>query len=103
MPDTSPTGLTLTHFRMFVPKQVTNKKRVADKKKRKKCKRIDNKGKRGKCLKKAKRTVKTFYVSQRCSNDRRWSFTESTAFRAGGGTHAASTSQGCVQKKSKKK
>jgi hypothetical protein len=103
VPDTSATGLTLTHFRMFVPKQVTNKKRVADKKKRNKCKRIDNKGKRGKCLKKAKRTVKTFYISQRCSNDRRWSFAESTVFRSGGSTHSASTSQACVQKKSKKK
>lgn len=103
VPDTAPTGLTLTHFKMFVPKQVTSKKRVADKKKRKRCKKIDNKGKRGKCLKKAKRTVKSFYISQRCSADRRWSFAESTAFRAGGGTLSASTSQACVQKPSKKK
>jgi hypothetical protein len=103
VPDTSPTGLTLTHFRLFVPKQVTKKKRVVNKKKRNKCKRISNKKKRNTCLKKAKKTVKTFYVSQRCSNDRRWSFTESTAFRSGGGTLSASTSQACVQKPNKKK
>jgi hypothetical protein len=105
VPDTSATGLHLTHFFTSVPIRATGtmKNKPAIKRAKKKCKKISSRSKRSKCLKKAKKKkTRSFYISARCS-DRVWDFTETTTFRAGAPAHTSSTSQPCLQKRSKKK
>jgi hypothetical protein len=77
--DTSSTNLHLVDFHTIVPKKQSVKK---------------NK-KKGKPAK--------FYISARCSGDRRWQFSETTQYRAGGGSSTATTEVPCQQKKEKKK
>jgi hypothetical protein len=78
VPDTSLTGLRLTHFQTSISKLVSVK---ANKKKHKPAK---------------------FYVMAKCSH-KVWSFRSETNFRAGGGQGNATTTVPCTQKKTKKK
>ena len=81
VPDTGQLGQTLVHFRTAVPKQVTKRRTVKNKKTGK------------------KQVIKTFYVSARCGKGKSWQFQETTQFRAGGGTHTASDEVKCKRKK----
>jgi hypothetical protein len=78
VPDTSLTGLHLTHFQTAIGRLVTVK---ANKKKNKPAQ---------------------YYASAKCS-DKTWDFQSTTTFRAGGATQTAHTAIPCKQKKTKKK
>jgi hypothetical protein len=78
VPDTSLTGLHLTHFQVAIPKLVTVKK---NKKKKKPAK---------------------YYASAKCSH-KIWNFNETTTFRAGAPQQSSHTTATCKQKKKKKK
>jgi hypothetical protein len=78
VPDTSLTGLHLTHFQTAIPRLISVK---ANKKKGKPAK---------------------YYVSAKCS-DKTWDFQETTTFRAGAPPLSSHTSAPCKQKPAKKK
>jgi hypothetical protein len=83
VPDTTPTGQELVHFFTSIPKTVSEKKKVKDKKTGK------------------KKTVKSYYISASCSN-KSWEFRETNTYRLGGGQQTASATVPCTQKKAKK-
>jgi hypothetical protein len=81
VPDTSPTGQELTIFHTNIPKTVVSKKKN----------------------KKTGKTVKTFYLSAKCSADKIWQFQASFIHRNGGPTTNGATQVPCKVKKPKKK
>jgi hypothetical protein len=87
VPDTSATGLHLTHFFTGVPILKTGTGKAASSAKKKK---------------KKKKAAPVYYITAKCS-DGTWNTSETTTFRGGGATLSASTTTPCTQKPSKKK